>query len=70
MSEDQTPAAVSESIFTIFGVTLRCYVLDNGQRVINGEDMERLFAHMTSDAELLDNDPEMVSFQAWREGRE
>lgn len=36
---DPVPQAVSEATFTLFGVTLRCYVLDNGQRVIHSDDV-------------------------------
>jgi hypothetical protein len=40
------PEAVRSSEFTLFGVRVRCYVLDDGQRVIDADDLQALFAAM------------------------
>tara|TARA_Y100000310_G_scaffold339452_2_gene432120 strand:+ start:153 stop:353 length:201 start_codon:yes stop_codon:yes gene_type:complete len=37
------PAAIWEGSFKVFGVEVRCCVLDNGERVINADDMAALF---------------------------
>jgi hypothetical protein len=39
---DDVPAAVGESIITLLGVTLRVYVLDNGQTVMHADDLKKL----------------------------
>lgn len=43
---EHLPTAVSSSEITLFGVTLHCHVLDDGQRIIEAEDVSRLFAAM------------------------
>jgi hypothetical protein len=43
MMADQVPAAVWEGSFRVFGVQVRCYVLDDGRRIINAGDIDRLF---------------------------
>lgn len=40
------PKAIAESSFTVFGVTVRCYVLDNGQRILRAEDVGALLRAM------------------------
>lgn len=47
MSDERIPRAVWEGTIEIGGVTLRVAVLDTGARVINVEDVERLFAAET-----------------------
>ena len=37
------PKAISESVVTIGHLSIRVYVLENGQRVVNAEDAERFF---------------------------
>jgi hypothetical protein len=38
------PIAVSGGILTISGIELRVYVLDDGQRIIDADDIDRLIA--------------------------
>jgi len=68
MTTDEIPNAVWEGTFSVFGLTLRCYTLDNGQRIINADDfhdlMERLQAG--SDEDLMS--PEMEVFAKWQAG--
>lgn len=40
------PRSVAESEIVLLGVTLHCHVLDNGQRIIDSEDVARLFEAM------------------------
>lgn len=62
---DRIPKAVSEAEFTLFGVRLRCYVLDDGSRIINAEDMIELFRAMESG----NSDPgDMAAFASWQAG--
>lgn len=37
------PKSIAESEIVLFGVTLHCHVLDNGERIIDQEDVDRLF---------------------------
>lgn len=41
---NELPKAIASSELEICGVTLRCHVLDNGQRVIEQDGVEALFA--------------------------
>jgi len=67
------PSAISESTFTLLGVTLRCCVLDNGERIINAEDVEQLFEAMASPGTIngtsKDVTEEMEKFAKWRLGK-
>jgi hypothetical protein len=62
------PSSIGVAEFELFGVTLRCHVLDNGQRVIEAEGMERLFEAMSEEPHV-DVDAAMESFARWVKGR-
>lgn len=64
---DHLPKAVWEGEFKIFGVTLRCYVLDNGKRIINAEDVATLFDTMGSGTPLTDVNV-LDDFAKWIKG--
>lgn len=70
MSDTESlPTAIWEGTFTLYGVPLRCSVLDNGQRVIHGEDVKWLFQAMAQDdGDALDAS-ELERFARWRSGR-
>jgi hypothetical protein len=61
------PMAVWQGTFTLFGVELRCSVLDNGARVINAEDVQRLF-HAMGDPGVSVVPAEIERFARWRAG--
>lgn len=42
MSEE-LPKVISESVLEIMGNTLRCYVLSNGKRVFDKDDVDKFF---------------------------
>lgn len=42
------PKAIAEGSFRLFGVTVRAYVLDDGQRILNAEDVAALLAAMAN----------------------
>lgn len=48
MSTDNIPKAVWEGTFTVFGVELKCYILDNGQRIVDAECMDKLLEVMNN----------------------
>ena len=66
--EEMIPKAIWEGTFTIFGVELRCSVLDDEKhtRVINAEDLKRLFEVM-GDADPLDYG-DLNEFARWQRG--
>jgi hypothetical protein len=43
------PKSIASSEIQLFGVTLHCHVLDNGQRIIDAADIEKLFEAMEID---------------------
>ena len=43
------PKSIHSSEITVFGVTLHCHVLDNGMRIIDQEDVDRLFSALDID---------------------
>lgn len=71
------PEAISETIFTLAGIKIRCYVLDDGVRVVNGDDLEA-FAVMgherlrndtpLSDVEMPEFLAELERFKIWQQG--
>jgi len=61
---EELPKAEREDAFTIFGVRVRCYILDDGRRVLNVEDVHELFAKMEQGGP---HDPdELMRFAAWQ----
>lgn len=43
MKEDALPIPVWSGSFTVFGVEIKCHVLDSGERIIEEESMAALF---------------------------
>lgn len=67
MSDYSSLHAIDESIFTLLGVDLRVYVLNNGERVVDANDMARLVEELDRmDADLAGNE-EVLQFirQVW-----
>jgi hypothetical protein len=65
------PRAVWEGDFNLFGVTLRCYVLDDEAktRIINADDVARLFEVMGQEGNVMPSDEEaMRDFMRWQRG--
>ena len=60
------PNAVWEGTFNLFGVPLRCYVLDDGRRLINADDMQMMYEADQSGAEM-DAD-QSAAFVSWLKG--
>jgi hypothetical protein len=60
------PEAVWSGTFTLFGVEVRCHVLDNGQRLIEAESFEELLLAMASEAPGIRLDPDdLGKFTRW-----
>jgi hypothetical protein len=63
------PRAIWEGTFTMFGVTLRCYVLDDGARIIHADDVARLFEVMGQEGNVMPSDEEAIrEFAMWQKG--
>ena len=59
-----TPKSVWSGTFNVFGVELKCHVLDNGQRVI---EKDSVAAFMNGLADMVDpaDDPNIEDFMRW-----
>lgn len=65
----QAQQAVWSGEFTLFGVTLRCHVLADGQRIVDAEDFQRVLNVMGGgDCPALDPD-EAARFARWQSGQ-
>ena len=61
------PQATWEGTFRLFGVTVKCYQLDNGQRIIDADSMNRLLAAMAEGTiDPLDN-MDTEAFAKWQQ---
>ena len=61
------PKAVWEGTFNFGGIELRCYVLDDGKRIINSDDMAKLFKAM-EEKDLEFTPEEVDKFSRWNMG--
>ena len=52
----ELPRSIWEGSFTLFGVEVRCHVLDDGQRMVETDSAERLFGAMASIAAMPSNE--------------
>lgn len=43
----EIPQSIASATFTVFGVEVRCHVLDDGQRIIEEESVEALLEAMS-----------------------
>ena len=62
------PVAVWSGTFTLLGVTLKCHVLDTGQRIIDADSVALLFDALADPKAVIDHD-ELAEFARWRAGR-
>ena len=62
------PKAISAATFTIFGVPIKCYVLDNGQRIIDAADFAALMDRMADSSGFLNSD-DLDGFTEWARGK-
>jgi len=66
------PRAIWEGTFKLFGVELRCSVLDDEARtrIVNAEDVARLFAKMEQGGDTMPmDDAELQRFASWQRGQ-
>jgi len=63
------PVAVWRGTFTLYGVALRCYTLDDGRRVVDADDLHRLFIARAAEPERPYPPGDVIAFTAWHAGR-
>ena len=63
---ENLPAPIWSGSFTVYGVEVKCHVLDDGQRIIEAESVDALFVEMAGDAPdgMPDFPKELVAFCA------
>lgn len=49
MTTQDLPKSIRSEVLNIFGIDLHVHVLDNGQRIIDEQDVVRLFTRMSED---------------------
>jgi hypothetical protein len=66
------PQAVWSGSFRIFGVEVKCHVLDDGRRIIEADSMDQLLGAITAPgSDLTDEDREaLAGFLDWQHGRD
>ena len=68
MKEDDIPKSVWQGSFPLFGVELKCHVLDNGERVLEADSVVAFFKGMNSPDTTID-EAESKRFSEWLYGR-
>ena len=63
----ELPRPIWEGSFTLFGVKVRCYVLEDGQRVIASDSLEQLLDAMAHIEQVVDGS-DMKEFTQWIKG--
>ena len=63
----RVPTAVWRGTFVVFGVDVHCYILDDGQRIVEASSIEDLLGAVDARAEVED-DPVVVAFTSWLRG--
>ncbi len=65
-----TPKAVWEGSFTLLDVEVKCYVLEDGQRIIDSESLERYLNADASDVKQTEVEfhRELNRFAKWKGG--
>ena len=62
---DSPPTPVWSGSFCIFGVDVKCHILSDGQRIVEVDSMEELFANMNSE----NPDPgQLADYIEWHSG--
>ena len=65
--EEELPMAKWQGTFTLGGVEIKCYVLEDGQRLIDVDDLNAFFAAPLPDDQAALAE-EMLAFVRWQRG--
>ena len=63
------PKSVWQGTFRLFGVDVKCHVLDNGQRIIEADSLEELFTAIDDDIIRDPASADANEFFSWCKGR-
>lgn len=65
------PHSVWQGSFSVFGVEVKCHVLDDGQRIIEIDSMKALLAAMAGDNNITSpgESPDLTEFARWVHGK-
>jgi hypothetical protein len=69
MSDIPLPHPIWSGEFVVFGTTLHCHVLSNGHRIIEADDVARLFAAIGNADLHADVPAEAEQFARWIKGK-
>ena len=69
MTDDELPKVIWVGTFTLFGVDLKCYVLDDGRQIIDEDSLADLFDAMAQPGVPPIGDG-LEAFTAWKSGGE
>ena len=58
------PKAIADATFTISGVPIKCYVLDDGRRIIDTDDFAVLMDRMADSSATIDGG-DLDEFTKW-----
>lgn len=61
------PASIWSGTFRIWGIDLKCHVLDNGQRIIEKDSFDQ-FMNAMADGMPVSDDAEAMAFFRWQRG--
>ena len=67
----ETPQSIWQGSFRVFGIDVKCHVLDNGQRMIEEDSMLALFAaedRVSKEGWSADDSPDIDAFFRWQKG--
>jgi hypothetical protein len=67
MTDEKLPKAVWSGVFTIWGIELKCHVLDDGQRVIDVDDFHKFIDALEGGMPMQD-DADLMAFARWQWG--
>jgi hypothetical protein len=68
MSDDDLPKAIWSGSFKLFGVEVKCHTLNDGQRIIEADNLAALFDAMAGSNATYTSD-EMFEFSKWQSGK-
>jgi hypothetical protein len=64
-SDIKVPTAVWSGTFRVFGIDLKCHVLDTGQRIIDAESFQQ-FMDALADGQPVTDDEDLMAFLRWQ----
>ena len=67
MTTSDIPRSVWQGTFSLYGVEIECHTLEDGQRIIEGRSLERLFDEL-NDGPVSADITDMDDFLLWYRG--